>query len=34
MDQANITFGDFPNVQRWFETIAARPAVQRGLKAD
>jgi GST-like protein len=34
MDQANITFGDFPNVQLWFEKIAARPAVQRGLKAD
>ena len=34
MDQANITFGEFPNVQRWFEKIAARPAVQRGLKAD
>ena len=23
---------DFPNVKRWFEAIAARPAVQRGLK--
>jgi GST-like protein len=34
MDQANITFGDFPNVKRWFDKIAARPAVQRGLKAD
>jgi GSH-dependent disulfide-bond oxidoreductase len=22
---------DFPNLKRWFETIAARPAVQRGL---
>lgn len=24
---------DFPNVQRWINTIAARPAVQRGLNA-
>jgi len=23
---------DFPHVRRWFETIAARPAVQRGLE--
>ena len=23
---------DFPDLKRWFETIAARPAVQRGLK--
>jgi len=23
---------DFPNLKRWFETIAARPAVQRGLQ--
>jgi GST-like protein len=23
---------DFPNLKRWFETIAARPAVQRGVK--
>ncbi|NIR32435.1 MAG: glutathione S-transferase family protein [Gammaproteobacteria bacterium] len=23
---------DYPNVKRWFEAIAARPAVQRGLK--
>ena len=24
--------GDFPHVKRWFEAIAARPAVQRGLE--
>jgi GST-like protein len=23
---------DFPNLKRWFETIAARPAVQRGVR--
>ena len=23
---------DFPNVQRWFDAIEARPAVQRGIK--
>ena len=26
-----IDLNEFPNVQRWFNTIAARPAVQRGL---
>jgi GSH-dependent disulfide-bond oxidoreductase len=24
--------GDFPNLKRWFETLMARPAVERGLK--
>ena len=24
--------GDYPNVKRWFDTISARPAVQRGVK--
>lgn len=28
-----IDLKDFPNVNRWFETIAARPAVQKGLQA-
>jgi GST-like protein len=23
---------DFPNLKRWFEAIAARPAVERGVK--
>ena len=23
---------DYPHVKRWFETIAARPAVERGVK--
>ncbi|MCS7101632.1 MAG: glutathione S-transferase N-terminal domain-containing protein [Burkholderiaceae bacterium] len=27
-----IDLADFPNVRRWFEAIAARPAVQRGLQ--
>jgi GST-like protein len=26
----NIDFDDFPSLKRWFETIAARPAVERG----
>jgi len=26
-----IVLADYPNVERWFNTIAARPAVQRGL---
>ncbi|WP_150678731.1 glutathione binding-like protein [Pandoraea pneumonica] len=27
-----VEMSDFPNVQRWFEAIEARPAVQRGIK--
>lgn len=27
-----VELSDFPNVQRWFEAIEARPAVQRGIK--
>jgi len=27
-----IDLGDFPNVQRWFDTIAARSAAQRGVQ--
>ena len=27
-----VEMSDFPNVKRWFETIEARPAVQRGVK--
>lgn len=26
-----VEMADYPNVQRWFDTIAQRPAVQRGL---
>jgi GSH-dependent disulfide-bond oxidoreductase len=26
----NVDFNEFPSVKRWFETIDARPAVQRG----
>jgi len=27
-----LDIGDFPNVQRWLQTIAERPAVERGLE--
>ncbi|HEX4986876.1 MAG TPA: glutathione binding-like protein [Burkholderiales bacterium] len=27
-----VDLADFPNVKRWFDTIGARPAVQRGMK--
>ena len=30
-DRRGIDFNDYPGVKRWFEAIAARPAVQRGL---
>ena len=29
-ERRNIDLADFPHVQRWFNEIAARPAVQRG----
>ena len=32
--ETGIDLANYPNVKRWFETIAARPQVQRGLKAD
>lgn len=30
-DSQGVNMADYPNVRRWFETIDARPAVQRGL---
>lgn len=30
-DWQQTDLGRFPNVQRWFETVGARPAVQRGM---
>jgi GST-like protein len=31
-EKQGVTLPDYPNVQRWFDAIAARPAVQRGLQ--
>jgi len=31
IERQGLSFDDFPNLHRWFETIASRPAVQRGL---
>ncbi|MGQ0578670.1 MAG: glutathione S-transferase N-terminal domain-containing protein [Betaproteobacteria bacterium] len=31
-DWHKVELADFPNVKRWFDTIGARPAVQRGMK--
>jgi GST-like protein len=30
-DRRKVDLSDYPNVQRWHDTVAARPAVQRGL---
>ena len=30
-ENQGIAIEEFPNVKRWFEVIAARPAVQRGV---
>jgi GSH-dependent disulfide-bond oxidoreductase len=31
-EKQGVTLSDYPGVQRWFDAIAARPAVQRGLQ--
>ena len=31
-DWQKIDLNEFPNVKRWYETIAARPAVQKGME--
>ena len=31
-ERQGVDFEAFPNVKRWFDTIAARPAVQRGVE--
>jgi GST-like protein len=31
-DRQGVEIADHPNVKRWFDAIAARPAVERGLK--
>ena len=30
-EKRNIDFAEFPNVARWHDAIAARPAVERGM---
>jgi GST-like protein len=30
-ERRNINLDDYPNVKRWHDTLAARPAVQRGV---
>ena len=31
-DWQGVDMADYPHVQRWFDEIAARPAVRRGIK--
>ena len=31
-ERQGVDLADYPNVKRWFDTIAARPAVQRGVQ--
>ena len=33
-ERHNVDLANFPNVKRWFETMMARPAVQRGFAID
>jgi len=30
-ERRNVDLNDYPHVKRWHDTIAARPAVQRGV---
>ena len=31
-DRRDIDLAEYPNVKRWHDTVAARPAVQRGVE--
>ena len=31
-ERQGVNIADYPNLKRWFDSIAARPAVERGVK--
>jgi GST-like protein len=32
-ERHKVSFADFPNVGRWYDTLMARPGVKRGMEA-